>query len=431
MTEQNFDVVVVGASLAGCTAATLYARAGLKVALVDRNAEPQAYKQLCTHYIQASATPTLRRLGLAVHIEAAGGIRNAADMWTPWGWIYDPNLHDDHGELLHGYSIRRETLDPMLRNLALTTPGVATRFGCSVREIVQQNGRVVGIVGQHEGAALTLRASLVVAADGRNSKLAELAKAPTTSSANIRGGVFALYRNVALKRGTVSQMWFKGSHVAYVFPNEHAATVVAVMPPQHEMAQWSANPRAQIESYLKTLPDSPDLDSAELVGNIFHAKDYPNLSRPVVVDGMALIGDAAASMDPLYGVGCGWAFQTAEWLVDATAEALTRQTNLEVGLQAYAKRHAKQLGGHQFVIKDFSKRDHFNLIERLMFKAATRNQASAKHVTRFGMRISSLPEFLAPRAILRALWVNLFGSDRSRLVSDGAGAGHPRPHSSM
>ena len=38
--------------------------------------------------------------------------------------------------------------------------------------------------------------------------------------------------------------------------------------------------------------------------------------RNPVAPGLALVGDAALATDPLFGVGCGWAFQTAEWLAD-------------------------------------------------------------------------------------------------------------------
>ena len=33
------------------------------------------------------------------------------------------------------------------------------------------------------------------------------------------------------------------------------------------------------------------------------------------------MGDAALTADPLFGVGCGWAFQSAEWLVEETGSA--------------------------------------------------------------------------------------------------------------
>ena len=45
----DFDAVVVGASVAGCTAARLYAQRGARVALVEKRPDIDAYKTVCTH----------------------------------------------------------------------------------------------------------------------------------------------------------------------------------------------------------------------------------------------------------------------------------------------------------------------------------------------------------------------------------------------
>ena len=84
MTDKTYDVAVVGASIAGCTAATLLAREGASVAVIERNSDPDAYKALCTHFIQPSAVPTMERLGLLPLIEDAGAV--------PWG--DEPILRD-------------------------------------------------------------------------------------------------------------------------------------------------------------------------------------------------------------------------------------------------------------------------------------------------------------------------------------------------
>src|SRR5438477_10935282 len=87
MAQSNYDVVIAGASVAGCTAATLFARHGLKVALLEKNADPSHYKKLCTHFLQPAALPTLRKLGADKMIDAAGGVRNDLEAWTQWAWI--------------------------------------------------------------------------------------------------------------------------------------------------------------------------------------------------------------------------------------------------------------------------------------------------------------------------------------------------------
>src|SRR3954463_11495601 len=84
----DFDAIIVGASIAGCTAARLYAQRGARVALVERRPDVDAFKTVCTHYIQPSATPTIGRLGLVGAIEARGAVRNSIDFWSPYGgWI--------------------------------------------------------------------------------------------------------------------------------------------------------------------------------------------------------------------------------------------------------------------------------------------------------------------------------------------------------
>jgi 2-polyprenyl-6-methoxyphenol hydroxylase-like FAD-dependent oxidoreductase len=57
------------ASIAGCAAAIFFGRAGAHVTLIERDRDPAGYKKLCTHFIQASATPTLEKLGLASAIK--------------------------------------------------------------------------------------------------------------------------------------------------------------------------------------------------------------------------------------------------------------------------------------------------------------------------------------------------------------------------
>src|SRR3712207_3127269 len=112
------DVVVVGASIAGCTTARLLAQAGARVTLVEKRPDPDAYKVVCTHYIQPSAMAAIRRLGLDGPLEEAGATPAIADIWTRYGWI---TWQD---ESFHGYNIRRSVLDPLLRRMTIETPGV-------------------------------------------------------------------------------------------------------------------------------------------------------------------------------------------------------------------------------------------------------------------------------------------------------------------
>jgi menaquinone-9 beta-reductase len=98
-----------------------------------------------------------------------------------------------------------------------------------------------------------------------------------------------------------------------------------------------------------------------------------------------------------WGVGCGWAFESAEWLVDSTAEALRQGADLAPHLRRYGRMHRRRLAGHDFVVCDYSRVRNFNPIERLVYAAAVHDPA-ALHFHAFGNRHIGVSRFLAPRA---------------------------------
>ena len=83
--SDDFDVIVVGSGPAGCTAAIMLGRNGLRVALLEAHRDVNHYKRLCTHSIRSSALPTLRRLGLDTTFDELGGVHQHEKAWTRFG----------------------------------------------------------------------------------------------------------------------------------------------------------------------------------------------------------------------------------------------------------------------------------------------------------------------------------------------------------
>src|SRR3954454_3972394 len=194
--DEQYDVAIVGASIAGCTAATFLARRGARVALIEKRPDRDAWKAMCTHFIQPSATPTLERLGLTEPIEAAGGVRNGIEAWTHYGWVR-PETDDGFPHPRYGYDIRREKLDPMLRALAAGTEGVDLLLGETLTGVLREGGRPSGItVRDHAREERTIRARVVVGADGRDSQTARLAGVPARVKRHDRFGYYAYYKNL-------------------------------------------------------------------------------------------------------------------------------------------------------------------------------------------------------------------------------------------
>jgi len=391
----EFDVVVVGASVAGCTAARLYAQRGARVALVERRPGMDAYKTVCTHYVQPSATPTIERLGLAALLDEHGAVRNSIDFWTPYGgWIRHRQ------DTPYGYNVTRRVLDPLLRRLTAETPGVELLTGWTANELVA-NGRPSGVVVEdphHTRRALSGR--LVVAADGRDSRIARLAGVPGRVRPHNRFFYWAYYRGVPSDGGR-SRMWFMEPDCAYTFPNEDGLCLVLVGPHRDRLPEFRADLEGAYARSIAALPDAPDLSGATRESKIIGKLDLPNISRPAARPGIGFVGDAALASDPLWGVGCGWAFQSAEWLVDETADALLDGGDLDAALDGYRRLHRRRLGPHHFMIADIASGRPANPVERRLYRAAVEDDDVFHTFEAIGARRRSPATLFTPRSLAR------------------------------
>jgi flavin-dependent dehydrogenase len=210
----------------------------------------------------------------------------------------------------------------MLRRLAAGTPGVELMQGWSARALTSDGGRTTGVVVEDRGGERKeIGATLVVGADGRDSRIARLAGLREKAKPHGRFIYFAHYRDLPLATGGSSQMWMLEPDVAYAFPNDGGVTVLACMPAKEKLSAFKGDLEGNFEHFFEGLPLAPPVASASRVAKVMGKLEMPNVSRETVGPGVSLVGDAALATDPLWGVGCGWALQSAEWLYDCTAGA--------------------------------------------------------------------------------------------------------------
>jgi 2-polyprenyl-6-methoxyphenol hydroxylase-like FAD-dependent oxidoreductase len=397
----DYDAVVVGASLAGCAAAIHLGRAGARVAVVEKQPDPKAFKRMCSHFIQASGVPAIERLGLLEPMEAAGAKRPRVRMWSQWGWIEAPP-----DRAARGLNLRREVLDPLMRSTAAETSGVEMLLGWSAERLLREDGAFAGaVVRNPQGEERELRAHLTVGADGRDSRVAELSGVPVKTHPHNRVAYGGYFEGAAPANAPDATAWFLNPQWAAAFPTDSELTFYAAMPTKDRLPDFKRDPERALVSFLSDVPEAPPIREGSLVGTVMGKIDMTNRVRKPVAPGLALIGDAALATDPLFGVGCGWAFQSAEWLSESVRPALQGTEPLEKGLQRYRRRHAKELRGHAFFIHDYSTGRRFNPAERLMWSAATRDPEVALVLESFGTRQIG-PAQMLPRAIPRAIAVN-------------------------
>ncbi len=417
----DYDAVVVGASLAGCTTAMMLGRAGARVALVEKQPDPRAFKRICSHFVQSSAVPTLERVGLLEPILAAGGVRTHLRAWTHWGWVAA-----SHDRVPAGLNLRREKLDPLVREAAAATPGVDLLLGQSVERLVQDGGAVRGVVARdRSGTETELRARLVVGADGRDSRVAALAGVPEKRTPHGRFAYGGYFEGPLPKWGMDGTIWMLDPQWAAAFPTDDGLVFYAAMGTKDRLPEFKADPEAALRKWVADVPEAPPIAASALVGEVMGKIDMENRLRQPTAPGLALVGDAALAIDPLFGVGCGFAFQTAEWLCDSVTPALLRGEPLDESLERYRRRHRRGLRGHALQMSDSSTGRKLNAGERLVFSASARDAKLAEQFDAFGSRRIT-PEQALARTLPRALVVNARHALRRR-SADTTAAGSAAP----
>ena len=401
LSAKEFDVAVVGASVAGCTAARLFAQSGARVALIERRNDPAAFKVVCTHAILPPATAAIERLGLAPLLLERGVPRTGAQFWTPYGGWFD--LPAD----VRGWGVTRRMLDPLLRELTVNTPGVEYFAGWGASRVVFDHTRPAGLeVEDRSFRTMVIRARLLIAADGRNSTVARLAGVPGRVRPHNRFFYFAYWRGVEQTQvaGAPSvRLWILDPDGAAQFPNEDDLTVLVGAYHRSRLAEIRGDLERSYMRTLAALPDGPDLRNAERASKVIGKLEVPNVVRPAARPGIAFVGDAALATDPLFGVGLAFAFQSAEWLVDETSGALDGRHELDDALRRYRRKFLWRLGPHHVQIADFSTARKATPLERRLFRKATSDPQVARAFGQILARERSPLSLWNPRIAARLL----------------------------
>ncbi|MFJ9368666.1 NAD(P)/FAD-dependent oxidoreductase [Nocardia sp. NPDC101769] len=421
----DYDAIIVGAGPAGCAAAILLGRNGLRVALLEKHTNANEYKRLCTHSIRSSAVPALRRLGLEDALVAAGAVAAVDNHWTRFGWLTDPLSADRPA---HGYNIRRQALDPLMRDLAARTPGVELVLGAKAVELTRDHrGRVDGVRVARKGALERYSTSLVIGADGWKSRIADLGGLPGVEIANRRFIYFAYFTGVEVPPGQELRMWLLEPDALSVTVNDGGVVGVGGLFDKESLGLFDSGDRAEtLLRMFDGVSDAPDFSTATRISEVIGTRDYPSVLRNrIAAPGVALVGDAAMVADPLVGAGIGWALQSAEWLCDAVSGPLRAgaASAVDTAARRYQRQHRARLLLHQHAAIDFSRRREFFWVLAAIYAAATADADVAARFFAVGTRNRSPLTLLAPSTLLKVAAIN------ARRLWSGRTAGARQDHS--
>lgn len=168
MANQDYDVIVAGAGLAGCSASIIAARGGLKVLLLEKSDIPGKMNltggRLYTHALKKllpdsiASAPFQRRV-----------VNERISILTETAASTLEYFHEPAGsETGESYTVLRKSLDPWLFEEAKNS-GATTLLSQDVKSLVKEGDNIVGV----RTKADEFRGRVVILADGASSLLGQ------------------------------------------------------------------------------------------------------------------------------------------------------------------------------------------------------------------------------------------------------------------
>ena len=356
MFDQEYDVVVIGARVAGATVATLLGDAGHRVLLTDRAKFPSP--TLSTHFFRgAGLVAVLERLEVlddVLALESPPLVKS----YTYQDGSAEPTIGPAQEPGSAGYclSVRRSPLDQVLVQRAKACPTVEVAEQTRCVGVLCEEGRVVGARLVTTAGEQSVKARVVIGADGRQSAVAHaVGAAVEVEDPPIRAIYHRYVRNFPGPDGIApdgAEFSWLGDELAYVFPSDDGVTCIALSLNLPDFSRARTRGAEYFQSRLAAHGGlAARFAAATPEGHQLGCGPEPSYVRVPVGPGWALVGDAGLHLDPWTGYGMDFAGTHATFLADALLAWLDNSADEEQALADYhARRNAHALPIYQFTI---------------------------------------------------------------------------------
>lgn len=347
MSPAGNDVVICGAGPAGSAAAIRLAAAGARVALLDRETFPR--DKLCGGFVSSESLDVLQSLGLQTCPPRGGAAITRLAITTPRGRSVGIRLPG--GAVSWG--VTRRDLDLRLLEAAAAA-GADVVTGVEVTGLIPGEGPGTGrgtppagvrartLPGTGRDAStrdLEIRGRLLVAADGRKSRLSRLLDAghrrPAAAPPSKRFGFQALFEAPAMAESTVEIHFFRGGYLGLQPVGPGVANACGILDPMKAGAfppaldDLLAEIRRRSPAVAERLARARRCSGWKTSGGLVFGPAVPQR------DGIFFAGDAAGTIEPFTGEGIAMALTGASVLADCLLPLLAGGEP-EASLRTYA-----------------------------------------------------------------------------------------------
>ncbi len=301
MTDEAYDVVIAGGGPAGTSAAIHLAERGMKVLLAEQKKFPRA--KLCGEFISPECINHFERLGVADSIFAAQGAtlietsfysRRGNKVTVPSHWF---------GPDRAAIGLSRAEMDRLLLERARQV-GVTVLQETQVVDPILNGHRVSGMRVRVNDQIKDCRASITIDATGRTRALARKISA-TNDRQRARLIAFKAHLQHAQVAPGVCEIYFYPGGYGGLSNIEGGLSNLCFIAAARDVRRYGSDP----EEVLKTtvLRNSR---AAFALAKAEYAKPWLSVAlesfgrhKLVPAEGLLLIGDAAAFIDPFTGSG--------------------------------------------------------------------------------------------------------------------------------
>jgi 2-polyprenyl-6-methoxyphenol hydroxylase-like FAD-dependent oxidoreductase len=333
--HNSYDAVIIGARCAGAATAMLMARQGARVLIVDRSIS--FHDTLSTHALMRPAVSLLAQWGLLGDVIASGAATVTRTKFFYGNEVLDLNVKTD-GDIPGLFAPRRWALDRILRDAAVAA-GAEFHSGVNFESLeYDANMRVVGVnLSDKTRHAQTVKAGIVVGADGLRSSVAAATDARTLMQSEARSATVYTYVKDVPNEGY--RWYFRPGKAAGLIPtNDGAHCLFTSTPPQKFKQTFGRDAFAGALEMLSSW--EPDLaTSLAKTGPIENIRKFPG-SQGYVCEcsgpGWALVGDSGYFKDPASAHGISDAFLDAARLSNVFTQSPQNVSKYQIDRNKHA-----------------------------------------------------------------------------------------------